>query len=350
MGVTLGIGTVKGAWFARSADRAVWEVQGPYHRGWEVTTLGRCPGGDYLLATGSTWYGAALHRSPDLLEWHQIVDGPGYEPDAGRRLERIWTLTSNESHLYAGVAEAGLFVSEDDGTSWAGVTSINEHNTRSAWEPGLGGLALHRIVVDGSDAARMWVAISAVGVFATQDGGASWELRNGGVEAAAPSEGADVGYCVHSLVADPGDADTIWRQDHRGIYRTTNGGRAWERIEKGIPGNAFGFPIVRDPVSDSLFVIPLESDEYRMPVDGDLRVYRSRDRGESWQASGVGLPTTPTYTGVLRDAMDIDGHSPAGVYFGTTSGDVWISADTGDTWQRLPETFPRITSVKVLDP
>ncbi len=195
----------------------------------------------------------------------------------------------------------------------------------------------------------MWVAVSAVGVFATEDDGASWELRNRGVVAAAPSAGADIGYCVHSLVADPAGADTIWRQDHRGVYRTTNAGRDWQRIEEGIPGTGFGFPIARDPATGSLYVIPLESDEYRMPVGGRLQVYRSTDNGDSWHPCRAGLPDYSSYTIVLRDAMDVDGHTPGGIYFGTTSGDVWISIDAGETWRRLPGTFPRITTVKVLD-
>jgi hypothetical protein len=349
MGVTVGIGTVKGAWFARSDDRRSWEINGPHHKGWEVSTLGRAPSGDYLLATGSTWYGAALHRSPDLTEWSQVVDGPSYPTTADRKLERIWHLATTGDTLFAGVAEAGLFRSDDDGASWTPVAGLNDHETRSGWEPGLGGLALHRILIDPDDSDRMWVAISAVGVLATEDGGATWELRNDGVTLAAPNDEHDIGYCVHCIVPDPAAPDTIWRQDHRGIYRTSDAGRSWERIENGIPGSGFGFPIVRDPASGRLFVIPLESDEYRMPVEGNLRVFRSDDGGGSWQESGTGLRAEPAYTGVLRGAMDVDGADPGGVYFGTTGGEVWYSADNGERWERLPATFPRITAVKVLD-
>jgi photosystem II stability/assembly factor-like uncharacterized protein len=348
MSAVLGIGTMKGAWFARSDDRVSWQVDGPYLKGWEVTSFGQAPGGDYLLGTGSSWYGAAIHRSPDLTDWGQIVASPSYEGSEDRKLARIWTIATSGDRLYAGVADAGLFTSDDDATTWHPVPALNDHPTRSAWQPGLGGLALHRVLCHPSDPDRVWVAISAVGVFATEDGGATWELRNTGVTSAGPTEEHDVGYCVHCITADPDDPDTIWRQDHKGVYRTSDGGRSWEKIQNGIPGAGFGFPVARDRASGRLFLVPLESDEYRMPVDGNLRVYRSEDRGDSWHASGTGLPHEPTYSGVLRGAMDVDGGEPGGIYFGTTTGDVWASIDTGDSWFRLPGNYPRITSIKVL--
>ena len=349
MAVLLGIGTAKGAWFARSDDRITWSIAGPTHRGWEVTALGNSPRGDYLLATGSSWYGGAVHRSSDLEDWNQIVTGPQYQSDDESSLERIWNFAVAGDRIYAGVAEAGLFFSDDDAATWQPVRGLNDHATRSGWQPGLGGLALHRVLVDPADPERLWVAISAVGVFASEDGGESWDLRNSGVQIAAPGEEADIGYCVHCITHDPADPDRIWRQDHRGIYRTSDGGKQWERIENGIPGAGFGFPIVRDPASGRLLVIPLESDEYRMPVDGNLAVFASDDAGDSWSEHSSGIRREPTFTGVLRGAMDVDGLTPGGVYFGTTGGDMWWSADTGDSWNRLEMTFPRITAVKVLE-
>ncbi len=348
MAVVVGIGTVKGAWFARSEDRRSWSISGPHQRGWEVTAFGRSPGGDYLLGTGSTWYGAAIHRSPDLEEWEQVVAGPAYEADGGRKLERIWSFATAGARIFAGVAEAGLFWSDDDAATWHPVDALNDHATRDRWQPGLGGLALHRIVVDPNDPERIWVAISAVGVFATADGGNTWELRNNGVEIAAPGDEDDIGYCVHCIVPDPANPDRMWRQEHRGLFRTTNGGVDWERIQEGIPGSGFGFPIVRDHHTGRLFVVPLESDEYRTPVDGNLAVYVSDDDGDHWVASARGLPTEPAYVGVLRGAMDGDGLPAAGVYFGTTGGEVYWSTDRGESWSRLPMTVPRIAAVKVL--
>ena len=349
----VGIGTVKGAWFAQSDDRESWSVSGPHQRGWEVTAFGRAPGGDYLLSTGSTWYGAAVHRSADLEKWDQVVDGPAYQAELDRKLERIWTFRPSDGRIFAGVADAGLFVSDDDGSTWQAVDALNEHRTRKGWQPGVGGLALHRVLVDAADPERMWVAISAVGMFASADGGASWELRNDGVEITAPADeteaaGERIGYCVHCIVADTTNPDRIWRQEHRGVFRSGDGGESWERIQHGVPGRGFGFPIGRDQRSGRLFIVPLESDEYRMPVDGKLAVYVSDDDGESWNASRDGLPQEPAYVGVLRGALDLDTQATTGVYLGTTGGEVYWSADTGDSWSRLPYRFPRVTAVQVL--
>lgn len=353
MGVVVAIGTVKGAWFARSEDRKSWTLSGPHHRGWEVNAFGRAPGGDYLLGTGSNWYGAAVHRSADLEKWDQVVAGPAYESEDGPKLERIWTFSNAGDRIYAGVAAAGLFSSDDDGATWEPVEAMNQHRTRERWQPGLGGLALHRVLVDAAAPDRLWAAISAVGLFGSEDGGDSWELRNEGVEITVPADdetaGDLIGYCVHCVVADPEDSNRIWRQEHRGVFRSEDGGASWERIQHGIPGAGFGFPIGRDPRSGRLFVVPLESDEYRMPVGGDFAVYVSDDEGDTWQRSAAGLPEEPTFVGVLRGALDLDNQDTSGVYLGTTGGDVYWSADTGESWGRIPGSFPRITAIKVLD-
>ncbi len=192
----------------------------------------------------------------------------------------------------------------------------------------------------------MWCAISAVGVFRTDDGGENWELKNQGVTVSSPDEQYDIGYCVHGLVADPANADRIWRQDHSGVYRTSDGGDHWERIEQGLPAS-FGFPIARDRASGTLFVVPLESDEMRLPPGGRLRVYRSDDDGDNWEESGQGWPEGALYAGVLRGALATDQLDPGGVYLGTTSGTLHYSTDTGTTWQTLPWVLPRILSLSV---
>ena len=338
MGVVLAIGTMKGAWFARPTDSG-WHFSGPSFKGWQVNTFGGAGDGSYLLTTGSSWYGAAIHRSDDLSEWTQIVAGPAYGDDDGPKLTQIWTLAGRDRTLFAGVAEAGLFRSDDDGTTWSPVNGFNQHPTRGGWEPGLGGLTAHRILLDSNDAAHMWVGVSAVGVFETADAGVTWDLRNEGLPKAATNEEySGIGYCVHCLVADPSDPNTIWRQDHAGVFRTTDGGRHWDRIETGLPAG-FGFPIDRDPVTGRLFVVPLESDEFRLPVDGELAVYGSDDGGDSWEPKG----SWSGYDGVLRDAMTVDG--AGGVYLGTTGGRVVFSSDSGDNWAEMGETFPRILSL-----
>jgi photosystem II stability/assembly factor-like uncharacterized protein len=350
---TVAVGTEKGAFLFRSDDRGHWEIEGPIQPGWRVTTFGRTPSGAYLMATGSNWFGAALHRSDDLKTFEQVVDGPAWAEGGERKLNNVWVLTNAGDRMFAGVDEAGLFFSDDDGASWHGVEAFNEHETRPRWEPGFGGLAAHRILVDGANPSRMWVGVSAVGVFHTQDGGDSWHLRDTGISwTTAPEESEeespDTGYCVHCLVADPSDPDTIWRQDHSGVYRTRDGAEHWERIEEGLPAR-FGFPINRDPNTGALFVIPLTSDQHRMPVDGEFRIYRSTNGGDSWDVSGTGHPEAGFYGGVLRDAMATDGLDPCGIYVGTTAGTLHFSADGGDSWAQLDHVLPRILSVAVLD-
>jgi photosystem II stability/assembly factor-like uncharacterized protein len=327
MGVIVAVGTEKGAYLLRSEGASSgWDLEGPLFKGWKVTTFGRAGDGTYLLATSSNWFGAALHRSTDLREWAQIVDGPAWPEGGDRRLTQIWTVTGGGDTLYAGVAEAGLFRSHDHGRSWQSVEGLNDHATRGSWEPGLGGLAVHRVVVDRDDPDRIWVAISAVGVFRSDDGGVSWVTKNHGVERTI-------------------DANRLYRQEHRGVFRSDDGGDSWKRIEHGLPAG-FGFPIVIDEESRRLFVVPLESDENRLPVDGSFAVYRSDDGGETWHVSGTGHPAVPTFTAVLRGAMDTDHHR--GVYLGTTAGRIVTSDDCGDTWTTLPWTLPRILSVRHL--
>jgi photosystem II stability/assembly factor-like uncharacterized protein len=341
MTVNVCVGTEKGAWVLTSDDRRVWDLSGPYAKGWKVTTFGRDLEGGYLLATGSSWYGAAIQRSSDLDSWQQLEAGPAYGEGSERTLSQIWTIRTIGDRLFAGVADAGLFTSDDNGESWAPVKGLNEHPTSHAWQPGMGGLACHRILSDGD---RLWVGISAVGVFRSDDGGDTWELKNAGIPSASPNDDLDIGYCVHCLVQDPDDGDRIWRQDHMGVFRSSDGGDTWERIEEGLPAR-FGFPIDRDHRTGRLFVFPQESDEFRVPVDGRMRVWGSDDDGSTWSEAGTGWPDAVAFSGVLRDAMSVDGLDPCGVYIGTSSGRVLTSADRGETWDVLPFTFPRIGSV-----
>ena len=186
-----------------------------------------------------------------------------------------------------------------------------------------------------------------MGVFRTEDGGVRWIPKNNGVQIIIPDKDhPDIGVCVHALVQDPENPDTIWQQNHRGMYRSMDGGDSWQSIQNGLP-STFGFPLVRDPHSGFLFCFPLHSDEYRLPVDGKCLIYRSRDRGDSWEPMGEGLSSKRFYAGVLRSAMDIDGLDPCGLYFGTTSGTVHTSNDGGESWQTLPYTLPRILTVRV---
>jgi photosystem II stability/assembly factor-like uncharacterized protein len=347
MEVKLLVGTVKGAFiYTRREAGGAWSVEGPLFRGWKVTASSRDNGDGFLLATASDVYGPAVHRSSDLRAWRQVERGPAYSPEDGFELKQVWTLLPAGDVAYAGVDEAGLFRSDDGGESWALVPGLTSHPTRPSWFPGFGGLCAHHLLVDPRDPLRVWVGISAVGVFQTEDGGETWETRNDGVTCVIEDEShSDIGMCVHAIVADPDDADRIWRQDHRGMYRTADGGRSWERIENGLP-SGFGFPLVMDRGTKALFACPMESDEYRFPVDGALRVYRSVDGGDTWHVAAGGLPRENAYACVLRAAMSTDHLDPCGVYLGTSAGELFASDDAGDSWQRLSGTLPRILSVE----
>lgn len=345
MTVTTLVGTDKGLFILRSNDRQSWTVDGPHFKGWRATASARDPRGRWFVATASQVYGTALHVSDDLEQWTPIDAAPTWGADSGRKLNQVWTFNLHDSRYYAGVDVAGLFASDDRGQTWQPVTGLNEHETRGGWFPGAGGLCAHCVLVDDANPQRVWCGISAVGVFRSDDGGATWTPKNEGVKVVIEDKHhPDIGYCVHGLAADPHDANTIWRRDHVGMYRSRDAGDHWERIENGLP-SWFGFPIALDRNTKDLWIIPLESDEYRLPVDGRLEVYRSRDGGDSWQSTSAGLPREHAYCGVLRGALDVDHLSPCGVTFGTTAGDVYTSADAGESWTRVPVTLPRVFSV-----
>lgn len=342
---TLAVGTDKGLFSFDHRDGR-WVAAEPVFLGWQVTALGRAGDGTYLAGIASGWFGPAIHRSDDLTTWQQVAPGPRHPEGSGRGLERIWRFRATDDALWVGVAEAAVFRSPDHGVTWEPVPGLNDHPTRAGWQPGAGGLCAHAILADRRDPRRLWCAISAVGVLRSDDRGETWRLRNAGVTATAPNDEHDIGYCVHALTQDPADPDRIYRQDHSGVYRTNDGGDAWERIETGLPAR-FGFPIVLDAGSGRLFVAPQRSDEHRVAPDGAFRVWRSDDRGDSWQVAGEGWPQHPRWAGVLRTAMA--GDDAGTVVAGTTSGELWVTADAGEHWEQIDVILPRIHTVALFD-
>jgi photosystem II stability/assembly factor-like uncharacterized protein len=336
----LAIGSEKGGYLLRDQGEG-WDVTGPVFPGWKVTSFTTTPGNAYLAALGSNWFGVSIHRSEDLESWEPVASGP--ELPEGRELEQVWAFAAEGGRLFAGVAQAGLFTSDDDGTSWQPVDALNRYPGNESWQPGFGGLAAHHVLTADD---RIWVGISAVGVFRSDDGGETFRRCDQGISwvVGESDDDPDQGFCVHGLVADPADPDRIWRQDHSGVYRTFDGGDSWERIEEGLPSR-FGFPIGRHHASGRLFVVPLQADENRVPVDGRFGVHASDDDGASWHVAGTGWPEGATFTAVLRRSMAIDGDR---VVVGTTGGAVWVSDDAGETWDVLPHSFPRILSVDLL--
>lgn len=370
MAVDLLVGTRKGALVLRSESPSQpWQSGGLQFKGWLVTSFTRDSSGrTYAAVTHDVW-GAAVMASDDLVNWQQLEGAPRYDASdvgndghnrivgamdpmerfaaGGRHVDQIWKLLAVGQVLYAGVSEAGVFRSDDRGKTWRVLPGLHSHPSRDSWGPGFGGLCAHSLLVDGKDPNRIWVGISAAGAFRSEDGGETFTAVNEGVSSSGE------GYCVHALAHDPTNADVIYRQDHRGVYRTSNGGDQWEVIEDGLPQShlsddhrcTFGFPIAMDPASQSVFVVPMESDSFRFPHDGRLGVYRSRDGGSSWSGHASGLPED-CYSNVLRQSLALDQRDPCGVYFGTTGGSVYGSADCGETWERLAVDLPKVLSVE----
>lgn len=347
-------GTRKGLFCLSSADRTRWETTGPMLAGKEINHAVRDARNGRILATANDgWFGCEVVWSDSAgQDWTPAAQSPRFGKESGRKLDRIWHIepgpVSEPDLVYAGVAPAALFRSVDRGEHWTEVTGLSEHETRPRWQPGAGGLCLHSIVVDPSDRQRMWVGISAVGVFMTVDGGETWALRNRGVRAEfLPDKYPDFGQCVHKLLAAPGRTETLYQQNHCGVYRSDNAGASWDEITTGLPSD-FGFPLgvhPRDP--QSLFVVPLQGGEFRCPPEARLRVFRSRDGGGTWQALVEGLPQAHAYCEVFREGMATDGLDPAGIYFGTNTGKIFASIDEGESWAMIADNLPPVSSISV---
>lgn len=344
MSVRLVVGTVKGGFVVEANDaRTEWRIGEPIFGGWKLTAVRRLASGEFLAGTASDVYGPALHKSRDLREWKQVAQGPAWPAGSDRKLKQVWTIHELGDRLLCGVDDAGLFESTDGGDTWTSVEGLNEHPTRAGWFPGFGGMCCHSILGTGGS---LWSGISAVGVFRSDDGGATWQPKNTGVPVIIEDKDhKDIGYCVHALAQDPDDPNRIWRRDHRGMFRTTDGGDSWQRIEQGLP-SSFGFPLVIDRKTKALYCFPLESDEIRMPIAGRFEVYRSVDGGDSWHSASNGLPDAHAYMGVLRQSMAVDELEPCGVYVGTTAGTLHVSNDGADSWRNLPCNLPRILCVE----
>jgi photosystem II stability/assembly factor-like uncharacterized protein len=344
------VGTKKGLFIAESdGRRRAWELRGPFCETWPINHAIADPdSGTIYAGGGNEWFGPAVWKSTDFgASWSHSSEGLAY--DTGEEPVRsVWSLARGDGALYAGVEPAGLFRSDDQGRSWTHVRGLRDHPSRPHWTPGAGGLILHHIVA-GAD--RLWVAISAAGVFHSPDGGATWETRNKGTRADFMPEGQrypEFGQCVHSLVMAPGGKQ-LYQQNHCGMYRSEDGGQSWHSIESGLP-SSFGFPAAAHPRdADTLFLLPLNGDiAGRYMPEGKAAVWRSRDRGDHWQALRAGLPQDKAFFGVLRQAMATDRLDPAGVYFGTNTGLLYASADEGDSWSCAAQYLPPIYSVETL--
>jgi len=365
-GVRVLVGTRKGAFILTSdGKRQKWDVSGPHFGGWEIYHMKGSPADpNRLYASQSTgWFGQIIQRSDDggqtweavdnKFEYdgvpgtHQWYDGTPHPWD----FARVWHLEpspTNPDTVYAGVEDAALFKSVDGGHSWKELSGLRGHGTGPNWQPGAGGLCLHTIILDKNNPDRIVTAISAAGAFRSDDSGQTWKPINHGLKSEfLPEPEAEIGHCVHHISMHPTRPDVLFMQKHWDIMRSDDAGDSWREVSGNLPSD-FGFVIdVHAHEPDTIYVLPIKSDSEHYPPEGKLRVYRSRAGGGEWEALTKGLPQSDCYVNVLRDAMSVDSLDPCGVYFGTTGGQVYVSADAGDNWSPIVHDLPAVLSVEV---
>jgi photosystem II stability/assembly factor-like uncharacterized protein len=381
------VGTRKGA-FILTADgkREHWDVSGPHFAGWEIYHLKGSPVDPNRLyaSQSSGWFGQIIQRSSDGGKTWETPGGeqmpkpgappPGQSnkfvydtsPPAGKPLtthqwydgtqhpwefKRVWHLEpslTDPDDVYAGVEDAALFRSTDGAHSWQEVAGLRGHGTGPMWQPGAGGLCLHTIILDPKDPKRMFIAISAAGAFRTDDGGETWRPINQGLRSPyIPDPNAEIGHCVHHVAMHPARPGVLFMQKHWDVMRSDNAGDSWQEVSGNLPSD-FGFVIdVHAHEPETIYVVPIKSDGEHFVPDGKLRVYRSRTGGNEWEPLTKGLPQANCYVNVLRDAMAVDSLDKCGVYFGTSGGQVYASADAGDSWSAIVHDLPTVLSVEV---
>jgi len=361
------VGTRKGAFVLTSdGKRQKWDVSGPHFAGWEIYHVKGSPvdRNRIYASQSSGWFGQIIQRSNDGGEsWEPVGNKFEYDGTPGTHLwydgtahpwefKRVWhvepSLTDADT-VYAGVEDAAIFRSTDGGQSWHELPGLRGHGGGHYWQPGAGGMGLHTIVQDPSNHQRMFIAISAAGAFRTDDGGNSWRPINKGLQSpyVLPDPNAEVGHCVHRITMHPARPGVLFMQKHWDVLRSDDAGDSWREISGNLPTD-FGFPIaVHAHEPETVYVVPIKSDSEHFPPEGKLRVYRSRTGGNEWEALTRGLPQSDCYVNVLRGAMSTDSLDSAGIYFGTTGGQVYASADSGDNWNAIVRDLPAVLSVEV---
>ena len=360
------VGTRKGAFILTSdGKRKDWQVSEPLLTGWEIYHLKGSPADPNRLyaSQSSGWFGQQIQRSDDGgANWEPVGNKFTYEGVPGTHqwydgtphpweFKRVWHLEpslADPDLVYAGVEDAALFKSSDGGATWSELAGLRGHDTGPHWQPGAGGMCLHTIILDPADPGRMYIAISAAGAFRTDDGGKSWKPINKGlVSDILPNPTAEVGHCVHHVAMHRERPGVLFMQKHWDVMRSDNAGDTWQEVSGNLPTD-FGFVIdVHAHEPETLYVVPIKSDSEHFPPEGKLRVYRSRTGGNEWEALTKGLPQKDCYVNVLRDAMAVDSLDACGVYFGTTGGQVYASADAGDNWTPIVRDLPAVLSVEV---
>ncbi|HTI64974.1 MAG TPA: exo-alpha-sialidase [Gemmatimonadaceae bacterium] len=365
-GVRVLVGTRKGAFVLTSdGKRKSWDVSGPHFAGWEMYHVKGSPADpDRIYASQSSgWFGQQVQRSNDGgKSWEPVDNKFVYEGVAGTHLwydgtphpwefKRVWHFEpslDDPDTVYAGVEDAAIFKTTDGGRSWSELPGLRGHGSGPKWQPGAGGMCLHTILLDPTNAQRMYIAISAAGAFRTDDGGATWKPINRGLNSQyIPDPTAEVGHCVHRLAMHRDRPNTLFMQKHWDVLRSDNAGDQWHEVSGNLPTD-FGFVIdVNTNEPETVYVVPIKSDAEHFVHEGKLRVYRSKTGGNEWEPLTKGLPQENCYVNVLRDAMSVDSLDPCGVYFGTTGGQVYGSPNGGDSWDAIVRDLPAVLSVEV---
>ena len=365
-GVRVLVGTRKGAFILTSdGKREQWDVAGPFFGGWEIYHLKGSPVDPNRLyaSQSSGWFGQLIQRSDDGGKtWAPVGNKFAYDGVPGTHqwydgtphpweFKRVWHLEpslSDPETVYAGVEDAAWFRSHDGGQTWNEVSGLRGHGSGSRWQPGAGGMCLHSIILDRSNPNRIFVAISAAGAFRTDNGGATWQPINRGLRSEhIPDPTAEVGHCVHHISMHQSRPDVLFMQKHWDVMRSDDAGNSWHEVSGNLPTD-FGFVIdVHAHEPDTIYVVPIKSDSEHYPIDGRLSVYRSRTGGNDWEPLSNGLPQNHCYVNVLRDAMAVDSLDSCGVYFGTTGGQVYVSADSGNNWKAIVRELPPVVSIEV---
>jgi photosystem II stability/assembly factor-like uncharacterized protein len=365
-GVRVLVGTRKGA-FILTADgkRDRWDVSGPHFGGWEIYHVKGSPADPNRLyaSQSSGWFGQMIQRSDDggktwapvgnkfvydgVPGTHQWYDGTPH-PWEFARVWHIEPSLKDPDTIFAGVEDAAMFKSTDGGQNWQELSGLRGHGSGPHWAPGAGGLCLHTILLDPSNPERMFIAISAAGAFRTDDGGKTWQPINRGLKSEGiPNPNAEVGHCVHRIAMHRSRPGVLFMQKHWDVMRSDDGGDSWREVSGNLPSD-FGFPIdVHAHEPETIYVVPIKSDSEHYPPDGKLRVYRSRSGGNEWEPLTSGLPQRDCYVNVLRDAMAVDALDSCGIYFGTSGGQVYASANGGDSWTAIVRDLPPVLSVEV---
>jgi photosystem II stability/assembly factor-like uncharacterized protein len=360
------VGTKKGAFILTSdGKREKWDVCGPHFPGWEMYHLKGSPvDPDRIYASQTSgWFGQQMQRSDDGGKtWEPVGNEFVYDGVAGTHMwydgtqhpyefKRVWHLEpslTDPDTVYAGAEDAAMFRTVDGGKTWQELPGLRGHPTGPTWQPGAGGLGLHTILLDPVNPGRIFIAISAAGTFRSDDGGETWQPINRGLHSNyIPDPEAPVGHCVHRIAHHPSRPEVLFMQKHWDVMRSDDAGASWHEVSGNLPTD-FGFPIdVHAHEPETIYVVPITSDSHHFPPEGKLRVYRSRTGGNEWEPLTCGLPQSDCYVNVLREAMDVDSLDSCGVYFGTTGGQVYASANAGDSWAPIVRDLPAVLSVEV---